>query len=55
MSDEGLKRRNTAHADDEKSLIADDDAISDLPYKGKVFLARRKKPDSWKMIAFQVR
>ena len=26
----------------------------DLPYRGKVYLARRKKPDSWPCIAFQV-
>ena len=25
----------------------------DLPYRGKVYLARRKKPDSWPCIAFQ--
>jgi hypothetical protein len=34
----------------------DDDDFSDddLPYGGKVYLARRQKPDSWACIAFQV-
>ena len=31
-----------------------DDSDDDLPYGGKVFLARRRKPDSWFCIAFQV-
>ena len=49
---EGLKKRNTNNIDE--SPLLDTYSTDDLPYKGKVFLARRKKPDSWKMIAFQV-
>jgi hypothetical protein len=50
---EGLKKRNTNN-NEETPLMDDDYNTDDLPYKGKVFLARRKKPDSWKMIGFQV-
>jgi hypothetical protein len=38
------------HANDDT-----DDSDDDLPYGGKVFLARRRKPDSWLCIAFQVK
>lgn len=32
----------------------DDFSDDDLPYGGKVYLARRSKPDSWACIALQV-
>jgi hypothetical protein len=38
------------HANDDT-----DDSDDDLPYGGKVFLARRRKPDSWLCIAIQVK
>jgi hypothetical protein len=34
--------------------VDDDFSDDDLPYGGKVYLARRRKPDSWACIAFQV-
>ena len=51
---EGLKKRNNNNNNEEAAALMDDYNTDDLPYKGKVFLARRKKPDSWKMIGFQV-
>jgi hypothetical protein len=32
----------------------EEDSEDELPYGGKVYLARRRKPDSWACIAFQV-
>jgi hypothetical protein len=53
MKREGLKKRNFSTLEDAKPLY--DELTNDLPYKGKVFLARKKKPDSWLMIIFQVK
>ncbi len=69
MDKENLKKRNRNSLSVPKSkqeqqeqverLLAnenEDDDFSDdeLPYGGKVYLARRRKPDSWACIALQV-
>jgi hypothetical protein len=33
--------------------VSESDSDDELPYRGKVFLARKKKPDSWACIAVQ--
>ena len=43
------KLLSKVHANDES-----EDSDDELPYGGKVFLARRRKPDSWLCIAIQV-
>jgi hypothetical protein len=56
---DNLKKRTIVHDEDQEALydnyVDDDDVYYDnLPYKGKVYLARKKKDDSWPCIALQV-
>lgn len=59
---ENLKKRNVMTEEEQEALLEkiygnyDEDADSDdeLPYGGKVYLARKAKPDSWACIAIQV-
>ena len=56
---DNLKKRNIVHDEDQEALydnyVDDDDVDYDnLPFKGKVYLARKKKDDSWACIALQV-
>ena len=65
-SAENLIQRNKAMSKQEEEEFLDklltkvhenddsDDSDDDLPYGGKVFLARKRKPDSWPCIALQV-
>ena len=60
MNSENLKKR--AIKEEQKDLIdedfykyvEEDEEDFDLPYKGKVYLARKKKDDTWFCIALQV-
>ena len=65
-SKENLIQRKTMSKEEEEEFLDklltkvhenddSDDSDNDLPYGGKVFLARKRKPDSWPCIAFQVR
>lgn len=63
-STENLVKRNVMSQEEEEALIEkiysrvpqndESDSDDELPYGGKVFLARRRKPDGWLCIAFQV-
>ena len=46
-----LKKRK--HVSFEQPLMMPK-SVDDLPYGGKVFIARQKKPDTWPMFLFQV-
>lgn len=48
MLEKLLQNRNQKLAED------DDSDLEDLPFRGKVYLPRRQKPDSWACIALQV-
>ncbi len=51
---QNIKKRNVSQANLKEPLIEEEQMEYDLPYGGKVFLARKKKDDSWLMIIFQV-
>lgn len=63
-SSENLKRRNVMTEEEEEALLErlygsreydeDEDSDDELPYGGKVYLARKSKPDGWACIAVQV-
>ena len=67
MATENLIRRNKNMSKEEEEEFLEkllskvhandisDDSDDELPYGGKVFLARRRKPDSWPCIAIQVK
>lgn len=60
MSD--LKKRNVKEEDKEQLINnnydnyvdEDEEDYDDLPYKGKVYLARKKRDDSWLCVGLQV-
>ena len=60
MSD--LKKRNVKEEDKEllinnnydNYVDEDEEDYDDLPYKGKVYLARKKRDDSWLCVGLQV-
>lgn len=59
-----LKKRNLTRTEEEDELLEklygdynEEDDITDdeMPYGGRIYLARKKKGDSWPCIALQVR
>lgn len=57
MDKSELKKRKVSIAEEEKPILAEEEiekVKDELPFKGKVFLARKKKPDSWIVVAVQV-
>ncbi len=61
---ENLYKRNRMRAEEEDELLeklygnySEDDDVTDdeMPYGGRIYLARKKKGDSWPCIALQVR
>jgi hypothetical protein len=56
MKSANIKKRNVRKDSLQEPLIDDETTAGyDLPYGGKVFLARKKKDDSWLMIGLQVK
>lgn len=57
---DNLKKRRVMTEEEEEEFLEnllgnqDSDSDDELPYGGKVYLARRRKPDSWACIGFQV-
>lgn len=56
-------KKRTVIKEEEKDLLSndydnyvheDEEDYDDLPYKGKVYLARKKRDDSWLCIGIQV-
>jgi hypothetical protein len=54
MKTANIKKRNV-RSDSLSEPLLENETLHELPYGGKVFLARKKKDDSWLMIIFQVR
>ena len=60
---DNLKKRNLTRTEEENELLEklygnfeEDDDITDdeMPYGGRIYLARKKKGDSWACITLQV-
>ena len=57
---ENLKKRTMTKEEEDElierlySKFDDESSDDELPYGGKIYLARRQKPDGWLCIGFQV-